>query len=128
MLGQKFLEGTLKFRSHVGDPVEIGHSSFDEAFVERENDEDLLDVHLDDGLADEGGTEEGPEGNEKVATSDAGKVEQRIGDLENNLSSYEATGQLQRVEQCPISTVMLLTLEIERNCTSDDKDIPAFVH
>ena len=40
-----------------------------------------LDVHLDDGLSDQGRSEEGPEGDQEVAAGDAGQVEQGIGNL-----------------------------------------------
>ena len=39
----------------------------DQALVEGKDDKELLDVHLDDGLADQGRPEKGPEGDKKVA-------------------------------------------------------------
>ena len=40
-----------------------------------------LNVHLDDGLAYEGGSKERPERNEEVSAGDASKVKQVVGDL-----------------------------------------------
>ena len=40
-----------------------------------------LYVHFNDGLADEGSTKEGPEGNEEMTTCDPCQVKQWIGDL-----------------------------------------------
>ena len=39
-------------------------------------------MHLDNRLSDERRTEKRPERNEKVATRDASKVEERVGNLE----------------------------------------------
>ena len=41
-----------------------------------------LYVHLNDGLANEGSTEEGPEGDEEMTTCDTCQVKQWVGDLE----------------------------------------------
>ena len=49
--------------------------------VESDDHEQHLNVHLDDGFADQGGAEEGPEWNQKVAACETGEVEQRIRDL-----------------------------------------------
>ncbi len=40
-----------------------------------------LNVHLDDGLADQGGPKEGPERNEEMSTCDACQVKEGIRDL-----------------------------------------------
>lgn len=40
-----------------------------------------LYMHFNDGLADEGSTEEGPEGNKEMTTRDACQVKQWVGDL-----------------------------------------------
>lgn len=40
-----------------------------------------LQVHLDDGLADECGTKEGPERHQKMTTRDAGQVKQGVRNL-----------------------------------------------
>ena len=44
-------------------------------------------MHLEDGLADESGSEEGPEGDEEVSAGDAGQVEQGVRDLNEAKSS-----------------------------------------
>ncbi len=41
-------------------------------------------MHFDDGLPDQGRSEEGPEGDQKVAASNTGQVEQGIGNLDKN--------------------------------------------
>jgi len=43
-----------------------------------------LNVHFDNGLPDERSTEEGPEWNEKVTTSDPSQIKKRIGDLKTH--------------------------------------------
>ena len=40
-----------------------------------------LYVHLDERLADDGGTKEGPKRHQKMAAGDTSKIEQRVGDL-----------------------------------------------
>lgn len=45
---------------------------------EEENDEHLLNVHFDNGLANQRGAEKRPEWDEEMATCDAGQVEQRV--------------------------------------------------
>ncbi len=59
--------------------MEQRDSRLQQRLVEGENHKDLLDVHLDDGLADERGPEEGPEGDEEMTAGDTGQVEQGIG-------------------------------------------------
>lgn len=51
-------------------------------FGEENNDEDHLNVHLDDGLTNEGRAEKGGERNEEVTTGDARQVEQRVRNLQ----------------------------------------------
>lgn len=41
-----------------------------------------LDVHLDDGLPNQSGTKEGPEGHQEVAAGYPRQVEQRVGNLQ----------------------------------------------
>lgn len=53
----------------------------DVVLIEGNDDEELLDVHLDDGLADQGSPEEGPEGHQEVAARDARQVKQRVRNL-----------------------------------------------
>ncbi len=48
-------------------------------------------MHLDNGLADEGCAEEGPEGHQEVAARYASQVEQGVGDLEKNLDDAAQT-------------------------------------
>ncbi len=59
--------------------MEQRDSRLQQRLVEGENHKDLLDVHLDDGLADERGPKEGPEGDKEMAAGDAGQVEEGVG-------------------------------------------------
>ena len=59
-------------------PANIKHR-LDVLLIEDYDDHQLLNVHLDDGLADERGAKEGPEGDERVAADDARQVKERIG-------------------------------------------------
>lgn len=45
-----------------------------------------LDVHLNDGFPNQSGSEESPERNEEVSTSDSSQVKQRIGDLKHTFT------------------------------------------
>lgn len=49
--------------------------------TEHEDDKHLLDMHLDDGLANQCGSEECPEWHQKMSTGNPRKVKQRIGNL-----------------------------------------------
>lgn len=64
---------------HEGQQIEC---LFDERLVERNDHKHLLDVHLDDCLADDGGAEERPERHQKMTASDTRKIEQWIGNLQ----------------------------------------------
>merc|ERR1719433_1127055 len=65
-------------RPDAGDGGDVSDGRVEETLVERQYDEELLDVHLDDGLADERRAEEGPEGDEEVTARDSSQVEQRV--------------------------------------------------
>ena len=81
LLGQEVLEGALQ----PGDHGHVRHRRLNQRLVEGQNDEQLLQVHLDHGLADQRGPEERPERHEKVPAGDPGQVEQRVG--------YRSAGQ-----------------------------------
>ena len=81
---EQLFEGSLDLGPEHWDLAEVSHGRVDQALVEGEDDEELLDVHLDHGLPDQGGPEEGPEGHEEVAARDPGQVEQGVGDLEHD--------------------------------------------
>lgn len=59
-----------------------------ESLVEGNDYEDLLDVHLDHGLANERGSEEGPEWHQKMAASYASQVKKGIGNLQGKSLSF----------------------------------------
>jgi len=48
-------------------------------------------MHFDDGLADESGAKEGPEGDEEVSARDASQVKQRVRDLNTQYSNAKHT-------------------------------------
>jgi hypothetical protein len=52
-------------------------------------------VHFDDGLPDQGRSEESPKGDQKVAASNSGQVEQGIG----NLDRYKNTNMKVREDK-----------------------------
>ena len=71
-------EGPSQPRPDAGDCGDVADGRVEETLVERQYDEELLDVHLDDGLADERRSEKGPEGDEEVTARDSSQVEQRV--------------------------------------------------
>ena len=73
-------EGHRQPRPDGGEGGDVADGRVQETLVERQYHEKLLDVHLDDGFADERRAEEGPEGDEEVAARDSGQVEQRVRD------------------------------------------------
>lgn len=79
--GAERLLELLSYHRDDNEPLERG---LDQGLVKGDDDEQLLNVHLDDSLADQGGTEERPEGDQKVAACDAGEVEQRVWDLKKS--------------------------------------------
>jgi hypothetical protein len=81
LAAQQRLERDGHLCAEDGDGGDVADSSVEQVLVEGHNDKDLLDVHLDDGLADQSGAEKSPEGDEEVAAGDAGQIEQGIGDL-----------------------------------------------
>ncbi len=81
LLGQKVPDRYLQGGAHRGKATDQRDRRVDQVLVECQNHKEFLYVHLYDGLADEGGPEEGPEGDEEVAAGDARQVEQGIGDL-----------------------------------------------
>lgn len=82
LLSEQLLEGPLHLGAEDGQPADVAHGHVDQTLVEGEDHEEGLDVHLDDGLADQGGPEEGPEGDQEVAAGDPRQVEQRVGNLD----------------------------------------------
>ena len=71
-------EGHRQPRPDGGESGDVSDGRVEETLVESQNHEEHLNVHLDDGLADERRAEEGPEGDEEVAARDSGQVEQRV--------------------------------------------------
>ena len=71
-------EGPRQPRPDTGDGSDVADGRVEETFVERQYDEELLDVHFNDGLADERRAEEGPEGDEEVTARNSSQVEQRV--------------------------------------------------
>lgn len=63
--------------------LDLIHEVLEVMFVERNDHEQHLDVHLDDRFTDQGGAEERPEWNQEVAARETGEVEQRVRDLQS---------------------------------------------
>ena len=55
--------------------------------VECDNHEQHLNVHLDDRLADQSGTEERPERNQKVTARETSEIKQWVRNLEGRMES-----------------------------------------
>lgn len=68
------------FANHRNEAQHV-NGLFHQCFAERNNHEDLLNVHLYHSLAEQSGAEEGPEGNQEVATGDASQVKEWVGNL-----------------------------------------------
>lgn len=86
------LEGLLEHLADHGNVREQVNRLLDERLVERNHHKDLLDVHLDDGLADQRGPEERPEGDQEVAASDSRQIKQRIRNLRGGGESRRRRG------------------------------------
>lgn len=62
LVGEERLEGALQRFAHQRNVRQHVDRLLDEHLVERDHHEDLLDMHLDDRLADQRRPEERPEG------------------------------------------------------------------
>mmetsp|Transcript_27937 Transcript_27937/g.90158 ORF Transcript_27937/g.90158 Transcript_27937/m.90158 type:complete len:296 (+) Transcript_27937:905-1792(+) len=76
---------------HWGDapPAQRALDALQRGAVEHESVRERLQRGLDERLAHRGGTEESPEGDSKVATGQAGKVEERVGDGRKQHDGHE---------------------------------------
>lgn len=61
--------------------------------VECHDHEQHLNVHLDDRLADQGGTEERPERNQKVTTRETSEIKQWVRNLEERMESVSVSAR-----------------------------------
>ena len=86
---QEFFEWSLELFADNRHLVQVGHDRLDQGLVEGHDDEDLLDVHLDNGFPDQRGAKEGPERNQEVSARDPGQVEQWIGNLSNRIYQFD---------------------------------------
>jgi hypothetical protein len=81
LLLQEFLERLLHAFPDDGQELEMRHRPLEVGFVEGNYDEQFLHVHLDDGLPNQGGAEERPKRDARVAAGYPGEVKERVGDL-----------------------------------------------
>lgn len=89
LLLQEGLEGLFQLGAHHWEQRQEPHGPCQQGLVEGNNNKHFLDVHLDDGLANQCGTKEGPEWNQEVPTGDASQIKQWVGNLKQTPSNYE---------------------------------------
>lgn len=84
LIGEECFEWLLETFAHPREQAEHIDRLVDQRLAERNDHKDFLNVHFDNGLAEQRGPEECPEWYEEMAARDASQVEQRIWYLQMN--------------------------------------------
>lgn len=86
---EESFERFLELVSYYGQYFQPGEGGCYKSFVEGDDNEQFLDVHLDDGFSDEGCSEEGPEWHQEVTAGDACEIEEWIRDLKKKKRDFQ---------------------------------------